>query len=475
MISKDHKLTTKSFLLNRCAAIAIEQAQMQRGRPPIFCRPRETNYQVCEISKDVAAGSQVIWRAGPGGFDHLLLTFDLVAADRTLSKPGSRGRQWCASFAQLATTTRQKRRRDGCHDVDLPDRLGEPLSAGVTSPLLTEDTKRDREDVLPALNALAAIVKRHVGLEHILDTSAVRLVGGEATDDRKVLLALDAVAAVASLPTGLVVDSLLEKGIEINAFDSRLLLVARGLGEIREPDAKFQTLAAHVAIDAAKVRAHLLGDRREIDGFLQDLDLIEAVALAIRSRRRRTDLPAAVLRTIEGRGEPLEERRAATSRLLRLVAIALTPGSARAQGRLGLLRLGRASLRSRWIADDLARFVGTKPDRLGQRLVFSSLLRIASPLQADTVLPMTLDFVRTWVRTVAPLRGNWLPRDEVEGYQQFVDAVRPFVGPHQDRSVDIMPLVEAMIGEYDLEARLVEDAAAESLLRRFGLTVASPV
>jgi hypothetical protein len=271
LTSKCHKLTEHSFLLNRCAAVAVEQAQLALGRPAIFCRPRATPYRASEISKDLAAERQVVWRIGPGSSQRLLLTFGLQQRCK-LARPRSWVAQWGDDLAQ-ARTTRQRTRRVDCRDVDLPD---EPAWSAST---VTHDgpprvlpcaTGEDREDVIPALDALATIAARHAGRVHILDTSAVRPIGSS------VLLALDAIAAVASLPAALVLDTLLERGIAVYRFGPQLLLVGRGHDDIpREPvptelEPRFRTLAAHIAVDAASVRAHLLSnsDRREIDVFL---------------------------------------------------------------------------------------------------------------------------------------------------------------------------------------------------------------
>jgi hypothetical protein len=183
------------------------------------------------------------------------------------------------------------------------------------------------------------------------------------------------------------------------------------------------------------------------------------------------------LARIAARERPSDELAAATSRLLRLVAIALTPGSdAGGQGRLGLLRLGRAALCNRWIADDLAMFVGIRDPqrRLGQRLVFSSLRQVASPLSADPVLPMTLDFVRKWASTVGPRRGSWLPPEEAQPYRELVDALRRRVDQERGAGRNVVvPDVGAMLTKHGLARQIAEDGGDAMLLRRFGLTVVS--
>jgi len=487
---KDDKLTDRSFLLNACAAVAVEQAREVRGLGAVFEQPTAQEYGSKEADADRAAKRAIVWRVGPRASRHLIRDLGFPCIQGTNARDDCQ-RQWRSDFQDRLEQPAPPSRRPETTDTKVPedgDELRHPPGGLLPIP---GDPPPEYADVFPAACALAQVARTLNERAEALDRSAVRVLR-----DGVVHAAVDAVGAVASLPAAAVVDAWVAIGRQVRFADGCLFLRVEAADS--SPDGEeFDTVARHVATDAIGIVTHLTtkgrafggagsapsvsGDEAnragdDIEAYLDHEVLIEALMLAVRARRRRVTLPTAVLRRLQQRETPPGPPGAA-SRLLRLVAIALVPATAKSQGRVGLTLLGRACARQGWIRDDLAEFFfgrerGPEYARwLPAELMLDALRSIGSPLRGTEALKLTRYVLHLWVPAVAPIHGVPLVPG-LEAYATLLGGpLRNLLKGDQQPGTDLMGRVNELLGELELAQRIAVDGGDGTVLRAFGLRV----
>jgi hypothetical protein len=475
-------LTSGSFLLNRCGALALERDAF--GAIKLDVEPG--GYDLANADP----GRRVVWRIGPS--TDRMETFGVEAA-----RPAKDREKGVLNL--LTDLTRQHLWNPKLFPTGT---LAKPVKNGtlvkVTNGFPEIPLNGDAGDVFTALYALesATPIIRSIG---ILDDTVVRdrrvppkqvMAGRRGT--RVTVFAVDAVAALADLTPRCVL-RVVEHASTLELWtDSTTGCAYVRRTSTKTVSASIHGIPLHLVVDTTKVfeRIEKEGWFAALKSLLRDGAGAIALELAVRAHRDDPNLARYVIRVLsEPAGVEFDERH---QRLVKICALALAnPDPRERHGhspRWGLMILARACNRAPVLARPIAEMIGTDPRDVPDLFVIAAAGTVRRVGFARPV-GVTPGLVDKWLDTAYALsRGSFphldpqarrvLEAADVFGAAQVAanlseDEVGPEYGPPRpdpsvgatDRTADRETTLEA------LTAAGIEPHLAELALNRIGLTL----